>query len=126
MVDPLTVMRSINKYGKYLMILVLFLHFTGIGFAGSGYIITAMSDLCINARAILATGAMILIILAAAVYAVGQVVGAETRARASVWATAMITGAVIGIVIYLIVPNIISFLMKGVQAPDDPCSFTYA
>jgi hypothetical protein len=54
---------------------------------------------------------MLLIILAAAVYAIGQIVGAETRARASVWATAMITGALIGIVIYLVVPGLIKLML---------------
>ncbi|MFH1447725.1 MAG: hypothetical protein ABIG39_02580, partial [Candidatus Micrarchaeota archaeon] len=38
-------------------------------------------------------------ILAGGIYAIGQVLGAETRARASVWATAMLVGGVIGLII---------------------------
>lgn len=47
---------------------------------------------------------MILIIFAAVVFAAGQVLGAETRSRANVWATAMLIGALIGILVALIGP----------------------
>ena len=73
----------------------------------------AMAQLCKDARSVLAIGVMLMVIMAAVVYAIGQILGAETRARASVWATAMMTGAVIAIIIYLVVPNII-----GIMAPD--------
>ena len=56
---------------------------------------------------------LVLIILAAIVYAGGQLLGAETRARANVWATAMFTGAIIGGLIYLIVPALLDQLMFG-------------
>jgi len=52
-----------------------------------------------------------LIIMAAIVYAAGQVLGAETRARASVWATAMIVGAVIGIIIFVLLPPILETML---------------
>ena len=52
-----------------------------------------------------------LIIMAAIIYAAGQVLGAETRARASVWATAMIVGAVIGIIIFVLLPNILGMML---------------
>ena len=113
MVDPISIMKTINSFGKYIVIFVLFINFVGVGFASEANILSAMSSLCNTAKALLATGAMLLIILAAAVYAIGQIVGAETRARASVWATAMITGAVIGIVIYLVIPGLIKLLLPG-------------
>ncbi len=82
----------------------------------------SMRGLCSSARSLLALGAMLLVVAAAAVYAIGQIVGAETRARASVWATAMLTGAVIGIIIYLIVPGLIATMMGGnLTNPDNPC-----
>ena len=89
---------------------------------------SGMKLLCETAQAVLAGAAMVLVVLAAIVYAIGQVVGAETRARASVWATAMITGAIIGIIIYLIVPYIIKALLgtgsvgSGVDA-SNPCDW---
>ena len=54
---------------------------------------------------------LVLIVLAAIVYAAGQVMGAETRARANVWATSMFVGAIIGGLIFLIVPLFLSQLL---------------
>jgi len=74
----------------------------------------------------LAVGMMLLVVLAAIVYAVGQMLGAETRARASVWATAMFVGALIGALIYIIMPYILTALFSGdsamVDAIKDPSS----
>ncbi|MGV8176338.1 MAG: hypothetical protein ACP5NX_00880 [Candidatus Bilamarchaeaceae archaeon] len=56
---------------------------------------------------------LLLIIMAAAVYAIGQTLGAETRARASVWATAMFTGAIIAGIIMFVAPIIIDIFMAG-------------
>lgn len=53
-----------------------------------------------------------LVIMAAIVYAAGQVLGAETRSRASVWATAMIVGAVIGIIIFVLLPSILETMLN--------------
>ncbi len=55
--------------------------------------------------------AFVLILGAGVVYAAGQMLGAETRARASVWATSMLIGAIIGILIVVLVPNILSILL---------------
>jgi hypothetical protein len=68
-------------------------------------------------------GLACMFIMAGGVYAIGQVLGAETRARASVWATAMITGAVIGLVIYLVLPGLISWLYKGSAGSGERCNF---
>ncbi|MFA5049780.1 MAG: hypothetical protein WC501_02120, partial [Candidatus Micrarchaeia archaeon] len=54
---------------------------------------------------------LILIVMAAIIYAAGQVMGAETRARANVWATSMFLGAIIGGLIYLVVPVFIEKIM---------------
>ena len=62
---------------------------------------------------LLAVVVFVLIVTAAIVYAAGQVMGAETRARASVWATSMIIGALIGIMIYLLVPTILGTMLGG-------------
>jgi len=126
MVDPISAMNTINKYGRYFLIAVLLLNFVGVANAATGAtaLETAMKQLCETARNLLAIGAMLLIILAAAVYAIGQIVGAETRARASVWATAMITGAIIGIVIYLIVPSLIATLTGATVDANNPCKIT--
>ncbi|MBI2080063.1 hypothetical protein HYT84_04825, partial [Candidatus Micrarchaeota archaeon] len=62
---------------------------------------------------------LLLVVLAAIVYAVGQVMGAETRARASVWATAMFTGAIVGALIYILMPFVLQLLIGG-SSPKDP------
>lgn len=53
---------------------------------------------------------LLMIILAGIVYAGGQLLGAETRARANVWATAMLTGALIGLLIVVLAPSILQSL----------------
>ncbi|MCI0503620.1 hypothetical protein L0Y65_02805 [Candidatus Micrarchaeota archaeon] len=119
-------MNKLNAFGKYLLLTVLAFNLVSIVSAqdpGAANLASALNILCNNARTFLGATAMILVVLAGATYAVGQVLGAETRARAAVWATAMMTGAVIGIVIYIIMPPIISALM-GTAAGADVCSVT--
>ncbi len=108
----------ISRIGKYLLICMLTISSIALaqsGISGASTITSAMSSLCQTAKQFLFVGAMLLVMLAAAVYAVGQILGAETRARASVWATAMLTGAVIGILIYALVPGIIGIMMGSGQ-----------
>jgi hypothetical protein len=116
---------SISKYGRYMILLILLLNFCSVAFAQE--ICCAMQEMCRQAQTFLVFAAMMLIILAGAVYAIGQVMGAETRARASVWATSMLVGALIGLVIYLVVPAIIRQLLPteiDVEiAAEDPCNF---
>ena len=50
---------------------------------------------------------MLMLVGAGAIYAGGQMMGAETRARANVWATAMLTGALIGVLITVVSPQIL-------------------
>ncbi len=54
--------------------------------------------------------AMVLVILAAVIYAAGQVGGAEFRANAGRWATALIVGAVLALVLVLLLPGILNAL----------------
>lgn len=78
----------------------------------------AFGGLCYASLSLLGVGAILLIVLAAIVYAIGQMLGAETRARATVWATAMFTGAIIGAIIFLVVPYLISTIMTGTPNGD--------
>jgi hypothetical protein len=61
--------------------------------------VSQLSALCTNIKSIIPVVALLMFIMAGGVYAIGQVLGAETRARASVWATAMLVGGVIGLII---------------------------
>lgn len=91
----------------------------GLAFAtpavASGSTSTIASGMCqlySVVQQLLAVVVFILIVVAAIIYAAGQVMGAETRARASVWATSMIIGAVIGIVIYIVVPMVLQTMLS--------------
>jgi len=54
--------------------------------------------------------AFVLMVLAGVVYAAGQFFGAEMRARAIGWAMNMLTGAIIGLILSAIGPNILTSL----------------
>jgi len=117
---------SYMKLGKYLLMTIMVLNLLSISFAGSSNIASALKQLCNDAQLFMGVAAMVLIVLAGTTYAIGQVMGAETRARASVWATAMLTGAIIGIIIYLLAPPLIGTLLSGtgvsVTTGGNPCA----
>ena len=123
------VMDKARDVGKYVLAVVLVLHLLPVVFAqetGGQTIVSALEEMCDLAQAILGAGIILMIILAGSIYAVGQIMGAETRARASVWATAMITGAVIGALIYVLVPWILSLILTGGAGQGSGCSFSIA
>lgn len=74
------------------------------------FLAQSLGDLCHSIQDLIPTTAMMLVMFAAIIYASGQFFGAETRARANVWATSCITGAIIGIIISTIAPDILSQL----------------
>ena len=73
----------------------------------------AMSQLCTGLTQMLPIAAMLMIILAGVIYAAGQMMGAETRARANVWATACLTGALIAILISVVAPSVLNMIYGG-------------
>ncbi len=119
----LSYMNKVNAIGRYLLVTVFVLNLLSLGFAGSP-LQSAMARLCKDSQTFLGIAVMVLIVLAGTVYAIGQVLGAETRARAAVWATAMLTGAVIGAVIYIVTPPILHALLPNLTNDGgDPCTF---
>ncbi len=68
----------------------------------------AVSDMCATLKDMLPVVSMLMIIGGAVVYASGQIMGAETRARATTWATAMVVGAMFGILIAVIAPSVLT------------------
>ena len=101
---------------KFNVIFVMLLVFVGLAAAqsaGSAGLIAAIQGLCGMVKTLLPTVALLMIIAAGVLYAAGQFMGAETRARASVWATAMLTGAVIAILIAVIAPWILNMVWTG-------------
>ena len=83
----------------------------------------AMGDLCAGLMSLLPVAAMLMIVLAGVIYAAGQMMGAETRARANVWATAALTGALIAVLIYAIAPSVLGMIYYGDTTAFD-CTYT--
>jgi Na+-driven multidrug efflux pump len=126
MMNILSIIGKANAIGKYALLVVLALNLVSVVFASSG-LTNALSSLCVMSQTFLGVTAMVLVVLAGTVYAIGQILGAETRARAAVWATAMLTGAVIGAIIYIVAPIIIKGLLGDTGAgssidSDNPCT----
>ncbi len=80
---------------------------SGLAFADANDIIYAITDLCGGLTNLLPSAAMLMVLVGAVVYAAGQVMGAETRARANVWATTLLTGALIGVLISSVAPPLL-------------------
>ena len=73
----------------------------------------AINDLCVSLKSLLPVAGMLMIMVAGVIYASGQVMGAETRARANVWATAALTGALIAILIVVVAPPVLKTIYVG-------------
>ena len=73
----------------------------------------AVNDLCNGLRSMLPIAGMLAIVLAGVIYAAGQMMGAETRARANVWATAALTGALFAILMSVVGPAVLGIIYQG-------------
>ncbi|MFA5049781.1 MAG: hypothetical protein WC501_02125, partial [Candidatus Micrarchaeia archaeon] len=84
------------ELAKIIFNIVILISFAGVLIAASdpevdiGNAVCSVVDIV---RTIMGAVMLILIVMAAIIYAAGQVMGAETRARANVWATSMFLGA---------------------------------
>jgi hypothetical protein len=58
-----------------------------------------LNYVCYNIKQTVPVIALLMFILSGAIYAIGQIMGAETRSRATVWSTAMLLGGIIGLII---------------------------
>ncbi|MFA5107923.1 MAG: hypothetical protein WC492_00090 [Candidatus Micrarchaeia archaeon] len=79
-------------------------------FAQTSYLEEALNNLCKELQGLIPVTAMLLVVAAGVIYSAGQFFGAETRARANVWATSCLTGAVIGIIISQVAPQILGII----------------
>ena len=85
--------------------------------SGLSNVAQAINDLCVGLKTMLPVAAMLMIILAGVIYAAGQMMGAETRARANVWATAALTGALIAILISVVAPSVLNTIYNPTNDP---------
>jgi len=86
--------------------------------SGVSALSSALSSLCSGLTSMLPIAAMLMTVLAGVIYASGQMMGAETRARANTWATAALTGAMMAILISVVSPSV----MTAVYGGDITCS----
>ena len=74
---------------------------------------SAVSSLCGGLVSLLPIAAMLGVVLGGVIYGLGQIMGAETRARANVWATAALTGAIIAVLITVVAPAVLETVYGG-------------
>ncbi|MEM3362363.1 MAG: hypothetical protein QXV83_00610 [Candidatus Anstonellaceae archaeon] len=70
-----------------------------------------LNKLCKQLHDLIPTLAILLVIFGAVVYAAGQLFSAETRARATAWASSCVAAAIIGILIAQILPSFLGALI---------------
>ncbi len=94
---------------------IVFVLLASLSFAAidTANIKNGLTSLCTFINSLVPVVVMLMLVGAGAVYAGGQMMGAETRARANVWATSMLVGAVIGVVIIVVSPSILSLMYTG-------------
>jgi len=83
--------------------------------AGVSGVTASASELCAGLVSLLPVAAMLMVALAGVVYAAGQMMGAETRARAGTWATACLAGAIMAILIAAIGPAVVGTIYPGIS-----------
>jgi ABC-type transport system involved in cytochrome c biogenesis permease component len=85
---------------NYTMIaLFAFALFGNIVFATTTGLVGALNSIKSQIESIIPVVALMMIVLAGLIYGIGQVMGAEMRGRAAVWAQALLIGAILGLVI---------------------------
>jgi len=104
------------KFGKAILLAFTLSLLAGFAFAAdppTSQLKAALSQLCNGLSQLVPVAAMLMVLLASVIYATGQMMGAETRARANVWATSALTGALIGILISVIAPSVLQTIAGG-------------
>jgi len=102
------------KFGKAMSLVFMLSLLAGFAFAApTSTLKTAPGSLCYGLSQMVPVAAMLMVLLASVIYATGQMMGAETRARANVWATSALTGALIGILIAVIAPSVLQTIAGG-------------
>ena len=94
----------------------------GISFGVGGVtsLANSVSAFCAGISGILPIAAVLAVFASAVIYIIGQFTGAETRARAVVWATTLFIGALIAILVQVVTPTILS----GIYGTQISCSAT--
>jgi len=102
------------KIGEFFLkprtLFVLSMLLVSVANAQTSALSNALHQLCDAVNGLVPVAAMLMVLLASVIYAAGQMMGAETRARANVWATSCLTGAIVGILIATIAPQVLKVM----------------
>ncbi len=113
--EVIRVMKT-SRYGVLLMLIAALAMpavFAGTSpQSGIGALKNVICDLYKGFKMLLGPAALLMALGAAVIYAAGQILGAEMRARANVWAHAMFLGAVIGLVLANLIPWLLDKLYQ--------------
>jgi hypothetical protein len=80
---------------------------------------TTLQQFCTFLFDVVGTLISVMVVLSSISYTAGQMLGAELRARAVLWSQSMLSGAVIGILLIILVPYLI-----GKTWDQRQCNFT--
>jgi uncharacterized membrane protein len=72
----------------------------------------ALQDIADQIQNLVPVVALLMLVMAGLIYGVGQVMGAEIRGRAAVWAQALLIGALIGLMIMALAPHLINIFSE--------------
>ena len=83
--------------------------------------VTGLNNICIMVKNLLPIVVILLFVIAALVYGVGQIFGAEMKSKAQSWATNMVVGAIIGLIIWVLTKPILSLFLPEEAIPTSFC-----
>ena len=101
---------------KSMILLATMLLVFGFAFAGTGQITTALSGVKDILCSILPIVIMLAVVIAALLYAVGQLGSAESRAKFHGWATNILIGAITALIVLIMVPFFLGALLPSGQS----------
>ncbi len=111
---------------KIKTLFVLFLLFEIFAFsmvsAATSNLQTALQQLCKFLYQVIGNLAIVMVALSSISYAAGQMLGAEMRARAILWSHSLLAGAVIGLLLVLIIPQVLAAMLGMTYDPNN-CTF---
>lgn len=95
-----------------LMSILIFLVFVGLVFSGVGEL---LNNICVYVSSMVPIISVILVVIAGLVYSIGKVLGQEYRAKTETWATTIVIGAVLGLILALSAPFIVGVLVESFE-----------
>jgi len=78
-------------------------------------LVSGLNGICVQLINILPIIAILLFVLAAVAYGVGHIFGAEMRSRATSWATTMVVGAIISLLIMMLARPVLGIFVPEIE-----------